>query len=126
LNLRTTHVRFAAAAVAAAAAAACLASATSASSETTQPQKIYKATVVITNSGIALKPSSVTRGCIVVFNVKNSSTSTRDFFVGGYIARGLKPGASKKFNVQFLFRGKYPYYSTAHPGTRLKGSLEVT
>jgi hypothetical protein len=73
-----------------------------------------------------LKPVKVLRGCIVIFNVRNASRTPRDFFIGGYVVHALKPGGRKTFNVQFLFRGRYPYYSAGHPGTKFKGSLEVT
>jgi hypothetical protein len=118
--------RLTATALAAVAVAGCLAAASPASTRTTQPQKVYKSTVVLSDTGIAFKPKSVLRGCIMIFTLRNASRTTRDFFVGGYLVHRLKPGATKKFNVQFLFRGEYPYYSTGHPGKKLSGSLEVT
>jgi hypothetical protein len=123
---RSSSLRLTAAALAAAAAAACLPAAAGASSRTTQPQKIYKSTVVLTNAGISFKPTKVLRGCIMIFSLRNSTRVTRSFFIGGYLVHRLKPGAVRHFNVQFLFRGKYPYYSAGFPGKRLRGSLEVT
>jgi hypothetical protein len=93
---------------------------------TTEPQKTYRAKVVLTNKGIALDVRTVARGALVIFNVRNTGTSPRDFFIGGYIVHKLKPGAVRKFQLQFLFRGKYPYYSAGHPGKKFTGSFEVT
>ena len=87
---------------------------------------MYSTTVVLTNSGIAFRLTNVLRGSIVVFHLRNASATPRDFFIGGYFVHRLKPGAKKQFNVQFLFRGRYPYYSTGHPGTKFRGALEVT
>jgi plastocyanin len=105
---------------------ACLPAGAAASVRTTEPQQIYHATVTLRNTGIAFKPSTVTRGALMLFKVKNAAKSPRDFFIGGYALRRLKPGATRRFELQFLYRGKYRYVSTGHPGKKFTGALVVT
>jgi plastocyanin len=93
---------------------------------TTEPQQIYHATVTLRNTRIAFKPSEVTRGALVLFKVQNAAGSPRDFFIGGYAMRALNPGATRRFQLQFLFRGRYRYVSIGHPGKKLTGALVVT
>jgi len=97
-----------------------------ATSRTTNPQTIYHAKVVLTSTGISLRPAKITRGALVQFRVQNASRVARDFFIGGYLVRALKPGATRAFALQFLERGNYPYYSKGHPGKKINGSLAVT
>jgi hypothetical protein len=113
-------------ALAAAAATAWLAAGAAAAPSTTQPQTIYRAKVVLTDARIGIKPGRVLRGALVMFQVRNATTKPRDFFIGGILVRSLKPGASRDFQLQFLARGKYPYYSKGHPGKKITGSFEVT
>jgi len=114
------------AALAVAGVAAALAGIAQASSKTTNPQPIRKIQVVLTNSGIRVTPPQVVRGTLAQFTVRNAATKPRDFFIAGYIVRSLKPGRNKSFQIQFLFRGRYPYYSAGHPGTRFTGAMHVT
>jgi hypothetical protein len=97
----------------------------SATTRTTNPQAIYKARVIITNVGIDLRPTKVARGALVQFHVRNASTSSRDFFIGGYLVHKLGPGATRNFQLQFLERGTYKYYSVGHPGKKFGGVLKV-
>ena len=118
--------RAAAALVAAAAAAVSLGAGADASLGTTQPEPIINVRVVLTNTGVKLTPSETVRGSLVLFKVQNTSASSRDFFIGGYIVRGLKPGGVKRFQLQFLTRGSFGYFSAAHPGKWFTGSFLVT
>jgi plastocyanin len=119
-------IRRGAAALVAVAAAAFLPASVGASSATTQPQTIYKVTVVLKNGAISLKPAVVRRGALVLFRVRNASTKPTDFFIGGVILHKVKPSAVRSFQLQFLNRGKFLYYSMSHPGSKIRGSFVVT
>lgn len=124
---RTVSTRRAAAAlVAAAAAAVSLAAGADASVRTTQPEPIRKVQIVLTDRGVKFSLSKIVRGSLVIFKVQNASTRSRDFFIGGYIVRGLKPGRTRDFQLQFLDRGKFTYFSAAHPGKKFTGFFLVT
>jgi plastocyanin len=121
-RLRTAA--FAAAALVAAAAS--LAGGAGATPQTTNPQTIYHARVVLTTAGISFKPTKVMRGALVQFRVQNASKVPQDFFIGGYLVHSLKPGGTRAFALQFLERGKYTFYSKGHPGKKISGLLAVT
>ena len=121
-----TRTVLAVAALVVAGVAAALAGHARASSKTTNPEPIRKIQVVLTDRGIRVTPGQVVRGTLAQFTVRNAATKPRDFFIAGYIIRSLKPGRNKNFNLQFLFRGRYPYYSAGHPGTRFTGAMHVT
>jgi len=108
------------------AAAAALAGQAAGAVKTTEPQQIRPMTVLLTNQGIKLSLPSVKRGSLVQFKVRNTSNVRRDFFIAGYLVHALRPGQTKSFQLQFLFRGKYPYRSVAHPGTKFTGAFTVT
>jgi plastocyanin len=97
-----------------------------AASATTQPQPIRDVRIVLTNTGVKFSVATVVRGSLVRFKVRNTATKPRDFFIAGYIVRGLKPGGVRSFQLQFLDRGSFPYYSAAHPGKKYTGSFRVT
>jgi hypothetical protein len=119
----TASVRVAAVAVLAAAA---LSAQASAALRTTQPQVIRDERVVLTERGARLSLPKVTRGSLLRFFVRNAGTKPTDFYIGGYFVHKLMPGQKKNFQLQFLERGHYPYFSFAHPGTKVKGVLVVT
>ncbi|MEY2432544.1 MAG: Cupredoxin-like domain [Acidimicrobiaceae bacterium] len=119
----TVSVRVAAVAVVATAA---LSAQASAAVSTTNPQVIRDMRVVLTERGAHLSLSKVSRGSLVRFFVRNAGTKPTDFVIGGYFVHKLMPGHRKNFQLQFLERGRYPYYSVAHPGTKVKGVLVVT
>jgi hypothetical protein len=109
-----------------AAALASFAAGAAASVRTTQPQPIRHVGVVLTNTGIKLSVSTVVRGSLVLFKLRNSASKPRDFFIGGILVRSLKPGGIRNFQLQFLDRGNVPYYSAAHPGKKYTGLFRVT
>jgi len=82
--------------------------------------------IVMTNTGIKLSVSTVVRGSLVLFKLRNSASKPRDFFIGGYLVHSLKPGGIRDFQLQFLDRGNVPYYSVAHPGKKYTGLFRVT
>lgn len=126
LSTRRAAVVLMAAASAASLSAGAVASPSVASPSTTLPQTLYKAKIVLTNTRILIKPRKVGRGALVQFQVKNAGTRARDFFIGGYLIHSLKPSGSRSFQLQFLERGRYPYYSKGHPGKKITGTFEVT
>jgi hypothetical protein len=111
---------------AALAAAATLAAQASAGVRTTEPQKLYKKSIVLSDTRIAFTYPRVGRGALILFTVRNGGKTPRDFFIGGTLIRRLAPGRTKSFQLQFLARGKYPYWSLGHPGTKITGTLVVT
>jgi plastocyanin len=119
----TASIRVAAVAVLAAAA---LSAQASAAVRTTNPQVIRDERVVLTERGAHLSLTKVARGSLVRFFVRNAGTKPTDFFIGGYFVHKLMPGKRRNFQLQFLERGHYPYFSAAHPGTKVKGILVVT
>jgi plastocyanin len=119
----TASVRVAAVAFVAAAA---LSAQASAAVRTTNPQVIRDERVVLTERGAQLSLAKVNRGSLVRFFVRNAGTKPTDFFIAGYIVHKLMPGKKRNFQLQFLERGHYPYFSFAHPGTKVKGVLVVT
>jgi hypothetical protein len=118
--------RAAAAFVAVAAAGASLGAGAQASVRTTQPEPIRHVKVVLTNTGIQFSLLEVVRGSLVLFKIQNTSTNSRDFFIGGRLVRAVKPGSTRDFQLQFLDRGKFPYYSVGRPGKKFTGSFRVT
>jgi plastocyanin len=119
----TASARVAAVAVVAAAA---LSAHASAAVRTTNPQVIRNEHIALTQRGAQLSIKTVNRGSLVRFFVRNAGTNPTDFFIAGYIVHKLKPGGTRNFQLQFLERGHYPYYSFAHPGQKFKGVLIVT
>jgi hypothetical protein len=126
MTLPRTPARAAAAILVVAAAAVLPSAAADAGIRTTQPQTIYKAKIVLTDSTITIAPAHVGRGALVQFRLRNTGRTPRDFSIGGYLIHALKPGATRDFQLQFLARGKYPYYSLGHPGTKITGKFSVT
>lgn len=116
-------VRVAAVAVVAAAA---LSTQASAAVRTTNPQVIRDEHVVLTEAGARLSLAKVARGSLLRFFVRNAGAKPTDFFIAGYFVHQLKPGRTRNFQLQFLERGHYPYFSAAHPGKKFKGVLVVT
>jgi plastocyanin len=116
-------VRVAAVAIVATAA---LSAQASAGVRTTNPQVIRDVRVVLTERGAKLSLRAVNRGSLVRFFVRNAGAKPTDFFIAGYIVHKLAPGKKRNFQLQFLERGHYPYFSFAHPGTKVKGTLVVT
>jgi plastocyanin len=107
-------------------AAAALSSQAAAGVRTTNPQVIRNERVVLTASGARLSLAKVARGSLVRFFVRNTGSKPTDFFIAGYFVHKLKPGGTRNFQLQFLERGRYPYFSAAHPGKKFKGALVVT
>jgi plastocyanin len=119
----TASIRVAAVAVVAIAA---LATQASAAVRTTQPQVIRDERVVLTERGAHLSLAKIPRGSLVRFFVRNAGAKPTDFYIGGFFVHKLMPGKRRNFQLQFLERGHYPYFSLAHPGTKVKGALVVT
>jgi hypothetical protein len=107
-------------------AAAALSTQASAAVRTTNPQVIRVEQVVLTEQGARFSLKQVVRGSLLRFFVRNAGTKPTDFFIGGYFVHQLKPGHKRSFQLQFLERGHYPYFSAAHPGKKFKGVLIVT
>jgi hypothetical protein len=126
VRIGPVSARRVAAALVAAAAAASFAAGAAASEKTTQPQPIRHVGIVMTNTGIKLSITTVVRGSLVLFKLRNSASKPRDFFIGGILIHSLKPGGIRDFQLQFLDRGNVPYYSAAHPGKKYTGIFRVT
>jgi len=103
---------------------------------TTEPTDIVDIRVTITDSRMRLSKTTIERGVIVRFIVRNLGTRMHDFTFGdpsspgGHVTSGPLKRNGRKTILAFLdYRGTFPYQSTVKadatkPG--LKGRLTIT
>jgi hypothetical protein len=92
---------------------------------TTLPQVTLFEGVELTDTAITLSLTSVQRGSLVVFTLKNSAKHGRNFSLGGYRTAYITPGKTARFQLNFLYRNHYPYVSLARNARKLTGTFLV-
>jgi hypothetical protein len=86
--------------------------AASGSVETTDPSQYFTNHVVLTEAGVKFTPASEKRAkIIVVFKIRNTTSSARVFTMAGYPTPLIGPGKTLNYSIEFRHIGSYPYTS---------------
>jgi hypothetical protein len=96
---------------------------------TTSPAYNFPVHVLITNNDVILDRSAAKRGWLAHFYIKNKSTKTIRFEIGGLTSKPVKPGQTGKLGAYMELRGQYTYHVENSKKTPLKdkgGFFEVT
>jgi hypothetical protein len=96
---------------------------------TTSPAYNFPVHVTITNKGVLLDRSDAKRGWLAHFFIKNKSSATVRFEIGGLTSKPVKPGQTGKLGAYMELRGQYTYHVENSQKAPLKnkgGFFEVT
>jgi uncharacterized cupredoxin-like copper-binding protein len=85
----------------------------------------HTATVTMTDSAFRVVPASETATGSVAFRLVNRGKLPHNFHIAGKASPTVAPGKTVTFTVSFGKAGGYPYFSSLHATTGMKGLFAV-